>query len=100
MIDQNIRKKELLEICELIKKEEEKTNDSLLKEKNYFAQLKNELKDIESMKQYIKKNQNLECFELSDYIGSGNESIIYGGSLISKQKPEQKKKSNYKSNLI
>ena len=93
MVDQNIRKKELLDICELIKKEEEKTNDSLLKEKNYFAQLKNELKDIENMKQYIKKNQILECFELLDYIGSGNESIIYGGSLISKQKPEQKKKA-------
>ena len=93
MVDfnQNKRTIQLLETCEHIKKEEEKTNDSLLKEKKYFAQLKNELKDIENMKQYIKNNQNLECFELSDYIGSGNESLIYRGSLISKQKPEHKK---------
>ncbi len=93
MVDfnQNKRTIQLLETCEHIKKEEEKTNDSLLKEKKYFAQLKNELKDIENMKQYINNNQNLECFELLDYIGSGNESLIYRGSLISKQKPEHKK---------
>ena len=89
------RGNELLEKGKLIKKGEEKTKDSLkggqLGRKS-IPQLKNELKEIEKMEEYIKK-YNIDCFELSDYVDSGSESVIYNVSLINKKKPEQKKKA-------
>ena len=78
---------------ELIKKEDEKINVSFIKRKKDFDELKNELKGKEQMEQYIKnnlKNKTFENFELLDYVDSGSESVIYGVSLINKQKPKEK----------
>ena len=73
----------------IMNQEKEKDDLDLNRHKN-LDELKEKLKDIQAMNQYIKNCKSCEGFELLDYVGYGAKSVIYRISMINKKSPQQK----------